>query len=270
MYGFKEKTKYFNELRNTAAAEADLSLLQATAPAHPKLKMFARNPQRYADDILYTLLDLKSKEAIRINRREIEKAKEENGEGNIPDSGGACIRAEIQPGGDTQGNSDEARNALAVSQQLLSDNPEGSGDTPVCSSKAEESHDGNTATCLENQPGTEGTSVQEEKNSFEIDAEIYEKQAEAELREQEKQEAEERASQAEEQTEVLEQENQELKEELETEQEARIEAEDRAEQAEQALEEEKKKEPIKVAPKSKSTKSTRKSTGKTSKTKTSK
>ena len=52
MYGFKEKTKYFNELRNTAAAEADLSLLQATAPAHPKLKMFARNPQRYADDIL--------------------------------------------------------------------------------------------------------------------------------------------------------------------------------------------------------------------------
>lgn len=208
MYGFKEKTKYFNELRNTAVAEADLSLLQETAPAHPKLKMFARNPQRYADDILYTLLDLKSKEAIRINRREIEKAKEETGAENILDTGGTRAGAEIQSGG-------------------------------------------NTATCLGNQPGTEGTSVQEEKNSFEIDAEIYEKQAEAELREQEKQEAEERASQAEEQTEVLEQENQELKEELETEQEARVEAEDRAEQAEQALEEEKKKEPTKVAPKSK-------------------
>nr|DAT14652.1 MAG TPA: hypothetical protein [Caudoviricetes sp.] len=227
MYGFKEKTKYFNELRNTAAAEADLSLLQASAPAHPKLKMFARNPQRYADDILYTLLDLKSKEAIRINRREIEKAKEENGAGNIPDTGGSCIGAE-------------------------------------------ESHDGNTATCLENQQGTAGTSVQEEKNPFEIDAEIYEKQADVELSELEKQEAEKRASQAEEQAEVLEQENLELKEELETEQEARVEAEERAEQAEQSLEEEKKKEPTKVAPKSKSTKSTRKSTGKTSKTKTSK
>ena len=94
MYGFKEKTKYFNELRNTAVAEADLSLLQETAPAHPKLKMFARNPQRYADDILYTLLDLKSKEAIRINRREIEKAKEETGAENILDTDGTCAGAD--------------------------------------------------------------------------------------------------------------------------------------------------------------------------------
>lgn len=185
MYGFKEKTKYFNELRNSAAAEADLSLLQAVAPAHPKLKMFARNPQRYANDILYTLLDFKSKIDIRLNRRECDK-------------------------------------------------------------------------------------VKEEKNSFEIEADIIEKQAEQELKENEKQEAEEHSAQVEEQAEVLEQENQELKEELELEQDARAEAEERAEQAEQALEEEKKKEPIKVAPKSKSTKSTRKSTGKTSKTKTSK
>ena len=177
------------------------------APAHPKLKMFARNSQRYANDILYTLLDFKPKDEIRLNRRECEKAKEEN--------------TEFQSEGDTQ-------------------------------------------------PGAIAASVQEEKNPFEIDAEIYEKQAEAELREREKQEAEERIAQNEEQAEVLEQENQELKEELETEQEARVEAEDRAEQAEQALEEEKKKEPAKVAPKSKSTKSTRKSTGKTSKTKTSK
>lgn len=270
MYGFKEKTKYFNELRNPAAAEADLCLLRASAPAHPKLKMFARNPQRYADNILYTLLDLKSKDAIRINRRENEKTKEDSGTENILDTGRTCAGAEIQSGGDTQGNSDEAGNSLTVSQQLLSDNSEGSGDAPVCASKTEESHDGNTAACLENQQGTEGTSVQEEKNPFEIDAEIYEKQAEAELREQEKQEAAERAAQVEVQAEVLEQENQELKEELETEQEARAEAEERAEQAEQSLEEEKKKEPTRVAPKNKSTKSTRKSTGKTSKTKTSK
>lgn len=80
MYGFKEKMKYFNELRNSVAAGADLCLLQAAAPAHPKLRMFTRNPQRYADDILYTLLDLKSKEAIRINRRECENAKENAGE----------------------------------------------------------------------------------------------------------------------------------------------------------------------------------------------
>lgn len=207
MYGFKEKNKYFNELRNSAAAEADLSLLQLAAPAHPKLKMFARNPQRYANDILYMLLDFKSKNEIRLNRREREKAKEEN--------------TEVQSEGDTQ-------------------------------------------------PEAIAASVQEEKNPFEIDAEIYEKQAETELREREKKETEERIAQAEEQAKELEQEKQELEENLETEQDARIETEDRAEQAEQALEEEKKKEPVKVAPKSKSTKSTRKSTGKTSKTKTSK
>jgi hypothetical protein len=270
MYGFKEKTKYFNELRNPAAAEVDLRLLRASAPAHPKLKMFARNPQRYADDILYTLLDLKSKDAIRLNRRESEKAKEENGAKNILNTSGACTGGEIQSGGNAPGNCDKAGNTLAVSQQLLSDNSEGSGGTPVRSSKTEDSHDGNTTTDLEAQEGTGGASVQEEKNPFEIDAEIYEKQAETELRKREKQEEEKRAEQAEDQAEVLEQENQELKEELETEQDARAEAEERAEQAEQALEEEKKKEPTKVVPKSKSTKSTRKSTGKTSKTKTSK
>lgn len=270
MYGFKEKTKYFNELRNPAAAEVDLRLLRASAPAHPKLKMFARNPQRYADDILYTLLDLKSKDTIRLNRRESEKAKEENGAENILNTSGTCTGGEIRSGGNAPGNCDKAGNTLAVSQQLLSDNSEGSGGTPARSSKTENSHDGNTTTDLETQEGTGAVPVQEEKNPFEIDAEIYEKQAETELRKREKQEVEKRAEQAEDQAEVLEQENQELKEELETEQDARAEAEERAEQAEQALEEEKKKEPTKVVPKSKSTKSTRRSTGRTSKTKTSK
>ena len=183
MYGFKEKTKYFNELRNPAAAEVDLRLLRTSAPAHPKLKMFARNPQRYADDILYTLLDFKPKDAIRINRRESEKAKEANGEENILDTSGTCTGEEIQSGGDTPGNCDKAGDALDISQQLLSDNSEGSGGTLVRSSKAEDSHDGNTETDLVAKEGAVGrTSVQEEKNPFEIDAEIYEKQAETELR----------------------------------------------------------------------------------------
>lgn len=201
MYGFKEKAKYFNELRNPAVAEADLNLLRAVAPAHPKLKMFARNPQRYADDILYTLLDLKSREEIRLNRRESEK--------NVV------------------------------------------------------SHQKPATMILDSQELTIKTSVREEKNPFEIDAEIYEKQAETELRNKEKEEAEEQAK-------SLEREKQELEEDLESEQDARIEAEDRAEMAEQALEEEKKKELTKAVRKNKSTKSTRKSNGKTSKTKTSK
>lgn len=213
MYGFKEKTKYFNELHNPAAAEADLRLLRASAPAHPKLKMFARNPLRYADDILYTLLDIKSKTDIRLNRREYEPE---------------APAAEADPKPEDESPEDKSKEEIGKALEP------------------------------------------KEKNSFEIEADIVEKQAELELKEKEKQEAKERAEQAEDQAEVLEQENQELKEELETEQDARAEAEERAEQAEQALEEEKKKEPTKVAPRSKSTKSTRKLTGKTSKTKTSK
>ena len=246
MYGFKEKTKYFNELRNPAAAEADLSLLRASDPANLKLKMFARNPHRYANDILYTLLDIKSKNDIRLNRRECEKAKEENGTENVLDTSGTCPEVGSQIGEKVQGDGDKVGNAPAVSQ------------------------DGNSETSLGDQAGAGEASVQDEKNSFEIDAEIVEKLAGAELNEKEKQEAEERAEEAKNQVESLELENQELKEDLETEQEARSEAEERAEQAEQALEEEKKKESTKAAPKNKSTKSTRKSTGRTSKTKTSK
>ena len=78
MYGFKEKAKYLNELLNPAAAEADLSLLQVVAVGSSKLDMFARNPQRYANEILYMLLDFKSNSEIRMNRRDYEKKKNED------------------------------------------------------------------------------------------------------------------------------------------------------------------------------------------------
>ncbi len=68
-YSFKEKKTYFNDLRNSEAAKHDIELLKKVQPHHPQLETFTRNPSRYADEILYILLDLSTREQIRENRR---------------------------------------------------------------------------------------------------------------------------------------------------------------------------------------------------------
>ena len=57
MISRREKLQLFNKLRGTVHAEADLALLEDANPRHPKLTRFARDPKRYADEILYALLD---------------------------------------------------------------------------------------------------------------------------------------------------------------------------------------------------------------------
>lgn len=71
MYNFKERKHHFNALRNQDAAGYDLELLEKENPAEPQLETFRRNPKRYADDILYALLDCVSREKIRDNRRNL-------------------------------------------------------------------------------------------------------------------------------------------------------------------------------------------------------
>ena len=57
MISRREKLQLFNKLRGTGHAEADLALLKEVNPRHPKLTRFSRDPKRYADEILYALLD---------------------------------------------------------------------------------------------------------------------------------------------------------------------------------------------------------------------
>ena len=57
MISRREKLQLFNKLRCADYAEADLALLKEVNPRHPKLIRFARDPKRYADEILYALLD---------------------------------------------------------------------------------------------------------------------------------------------------------------------------------------------------------------------
>lgn len=69
MYNFKEKKLHFNALRNPDAAVYDLELLRQVRPWLPQLRTYARDPKRYASDILYSLLDLTTRESIRAFRR---------------------------------------------------------------------------------------------------------------------------------------------------------------------------------------------------------
>lgn len=75
MYSFKEKKRHFSDLKNTSAAESDLILLKSKVKQ--VISAWERQPKRYADDILYRLLDVATREEIRINRRVRMKGQEE-------------------------------------------------------------------------------------------------------------------------------------------------------------------------------------------------
>lgn len=80
MYSFKEKKRHFSDLKNTSAAESDLLLLKSKVKQ--VISSWERQPKRYADDILYRLLDVATREEIRINRREQMKVQEESSTGD--------------------------------------------------------------------------------------------------------------------------------------------------------------------------------------------
>lgn len=73
MYSFKEKKIHFNALHNPDAAAYDLMLLRKECPMHPQLVTYARDPKRYADNILYSLLDYTTRENIRAFRRQMQE-----------------------------------------------------------------------------------------------------------------------------------------------------------------------------------------------------
>lgn len=88
MYSYKEKKIHFTALRNAEVADIDLNLLKIKMPSFSNISMFSRDPKRYSDDILYSLLDVTTREEIRAYRREVqcELDKSENPEGNEENS----------------------------------------------------------------------------------------------------------------------------------------------------------------------------------------
>lgn len=81
MYSFKEKSRILKELLNPAFGESDLSLLRRLSPEDSLIAMAQVSPSRNAEAVLFRLLDLTTREEIRLNRRNLEQnsTKAENG-----------------------------------------------------------------------------------------------------------------------------------------------------------------------------------------------
>lgn len=113
MYNFKEKKLHFNALRNPDAAVYDLELLRQVRPWLPQLRTYARDPKRYASEILYSLLDLTTRESIRAFRRkkldELKAATEVPGTatGNTPSDEITATDGDTSTSDETAGTTDE-------------------------------------------------------------------------------------------------------------------------------------------------------------------
>lgn len=136
MISRREKLQLFNKLRGAGHAEADFALLEDVNPRHPKLTRFARDPKRYADEILYALLDECDEADIVDHRIYFEKLNENvddtpaddgqgseggssntsTGEGQGPEDGSSNTSA-----GEEQGPDDGSSNTSAEEEQISAD-----------------------------------------------------------------------------------------------------------------------------------------------------
>ncbi len=86
-YSFKEKKAHLNALLSPQAGKYDLVLLHTLNPQDTRLQTYSRNPSRYAEEILFNLLDLTTRELIRENRRVLmaveEKQEEQTGDEQV-------------------------------------------------------------------------------------------------------------------------------------------------------------------------------------------
>lgn len=149
MISRREKLQLFNKLRGTVHAEADLALLEDANPRHPKLTRFARDPKRYADEILYALLNECDEEDIVDHRIYFEKLNE-----NIDDT----------PVNDEQGPEGGSSDTSADDKQTPAD---GSSNTSTGEEQGPEDGSSNTSTGDEQGPegGSSNTSAEEEQIS---------------------------------------------------------------------------------------------------------
>ena len=121
MISRREKLQLFNKLRGVGHAEADLALLEDVNPRHPKLTRFARDPQRYADEILYALLDECDEGDIVDHRIYFEKLNETIDDTPADDGQGPADGSSNTPTGDEQGPEGGSSNTSAEEEQIPAD-----------------------------------------------------------------------------------------------------------------------------------------------------
>lgn len=121
MISRREKLQLFNKLRGAGHAEADLALLEDVNPRHPKLTRFARDPKRYADEILYALLDECNEGDIVDHRIYLEKLNENIDDASADDEQGPEGDSSNTSTGEEQGPADGSSNTSAGEEQIPDD-----------------------------------------------------------------------------------------------------------------------------------------------------
>lgn len=121
MISRREKLQLFNKLRGTVHAEADLALLEDVNPRYPKLTRFARDPKRYADEILYALLDECDEGDIVDHRIYFEKLNDNIDDTPADDGQGPADGSSNTSTGEEQGPEDGSSNTSAEEEQIPAD-----------------------------------------------------------------------------------------------------------------------------------------------------
>ena len=150
MISRREKLQLFNKLRGAGHAEADLALLEDANPRHPKLTRFARDPKRYADEILYALLDECDEGDIVDHRIYFEKLNENIDDTSADDEQGPEGGSSNTLTGEEQGPADGSSNTSAGEEQ----GPEGgSSNTSAGEEQIPDDGSSNTSTGEETPEG---------------------------------------------------------------------------------------------------------------------
>ena len=155
MISRREKLQLFNKLRGTGHAEADLALLEDVNPRHPKLTRFARDPKRYADEILYALLDECDEADIVDHRIYFEKLNENVDDTPADDGQGPEGGSSNTSTGEEQGPEDGSSNTSAGEEQIPDD-----GSSNTSAEEEQISADGSSNTSTEEET-PEGENQQE-------------------------------------------------------------------------------------------------------------
>ena len=162
MISRREKLQLFNKLRGAVHAEADLALLEDANLRHPKLTRFARAPKRYADEILYALLDECDEGDIVDHRIYFEKLNENIDDTPVNDEQGPEGGSSDTSADDKQTPADGSSNTSTGDEQ----GPEG-GSSDTSADDKQTPADGSSNTSAEEEQGPEGgssdTSAEEEQ-----------------------------------------------------------------------------------------------------------
>ena len=150
MINRREKLQLFNKLRGAVHAEADLALLEDANPRHPKLTRFARDPKRYADEILYALLNECDEGDIVDHRIYFEKLNENVDDTPADDGQGPEGGSSNTSAGEEQGPEDGSSNTSAEEEQIPDD---GSSNTSAEEEQGPADGSSNTSTEEETSEG---------------------------------------------------------------------------------------------------------------------